>query len=620
MIHRFAGVSKGVLFETLRRPSRGITISNQTQPLTVERRLSILHSEELADIYGLPAFDSEERDLYFTLSIQEEQHLQTLHTVKSRVVFCLQLAYFKAKQLFFSFDLAEVAEDLHYVLDRHFAGQTLRDTSPLNKRTRLKQQGLILELCSYRACLQEERESLEQKAKDLARSSVKPSTLFRELLRFLEDQGICLPGYSSMQDIIAAALGFEQQRLSDILQTALTAQDRQALQALLDNPDGLYSLTLLRRQPKDFSLSAIKQELGRAAQLAALYPRARAVLVQLALPAETIKYYASLTNYYSVYKLGRFKPEITQLYLLCFVYHRYRRLNDNLIGSLLHNVRRFNDEAKEAAQARVYAFKLQGNQNLPKAGRVLRLFTDAKIPGSTPFTTVQAKAFEILAAEQIEHVASHISTGARFDEKAFVWDHVDKLARQFKRHLRPVVASLDFQTSSSQHPLLEALAFLKTVFKTKKPLSQSPESDFPLAFASQQQRRYLYAEQGGKKVLLADRYEYLVYQQLRAKLEAAELYCRESNRYRSFEDDLVDDKTWRNKDILLAEAGLGHLTRPVEAQLDELEQLLEAKLLAVNGRLETGNNPFVALKRQGRAERWTLNQPADQEDINHPLL
>lgn len=461
-------------------------MSKGVQTLTAERRLSILNSEELADIYDLPVFDSEERDLFFTLSSHEAQCLHNLHTVKSQVSFCLQLGYFKAKQLFFSFDFSDVSEDLQYVLNRYFVGRALSDAKPLNKRTRLKQQRLILDLCSYRSCQQEERTLLEQKAKDLARSVVKPDSLFRELLRFLEDQGICLPGYSTMQDIIAAALSFEQQRLGDILQLTLTSKDRQNLQGLLKSRDGLYSLTLLKRQPKDFSLSAIKQELGRDTQLAALYPRSKVVLDHLAIPAETIKYYASLASYYSVYKLERFKANVTRLYLLCFVYHRYRRLQDNLIGSLLHNVRRFNDEAKEVAETKVYAFKMQGNQNLPKAGRVLRLFTDAKIPGTTPFANVQARAFEILEAEQINHIASHISTKARFDEKTFVWDHIDTLGHQFKRHLRPVVMSMTFEASSKQHPLLDALAFLKAAFEAKKPLSQRPERDFPLAFASKQ--------------------------------------------------------------------------------------------------------------------------------------
>ena len=79
-------------------------------------RLKILTYEELSDIYGLPVFDDEERDYYFTLTTEQEQAMQTLRGLKSQVFFCLQLAYFKVKQRFFVFDLSEVTDDLHYLL------------------------------------------------------------------------------------------------------------------------------------------------------------------------------------------------------------------------------------------------------------------------------------------------------------------------------------------------------------------------------------------------------------------------------------------------------------------------------------------------------------------------
>ncbi len=583
-------------------------------------RLKILTEEELADIYGLPLFDEEERDYYFTLTSEQEQIMETLRGLKSQVFFCLQLAYFKAKQRFFVFGLSDATDDFQYLLDRYFKEQVLDSSLSISKRTRLKQQQLILELSHYKACLEEERTLLKEKAKGLARLSVQPSYLFRELMHFLETQGICLPAYSSMQKIIAKALNVEQNRLSKRIQAALLKEDRKNLNALLDNPNWLYTLTFLKRQPKDFSLSEIKQELKRSHQLKKLYPKAKALLEKLKLPAETIKYYASLASYYSVYKLKRFKAGVSRLYLLCFVYHRYQRLNDNLINSLLHNVRRFNDEAKVAAEAKVYAYKIKGNQNLPKAGRILQLFTDPDIEDTTPFYQVKEQAYKILEAEQIDHVASHISTKARFDEKAFVWEHIDTLERQFKLHLRPLVMAIYFEASSVHHPLLEALTFLKAVFQKPKPLAHYAEASFPLGFVSKKQRHYLYREQEGKKKLLADRYEYLVYRQLRIKIDALEVSCKESTRFRSFKDDLIDDETWEHKDSLLFETGLGHLAEPIEDQLAKLEQLLETRLLEVNKRLETGDNPFVQLKHQGQEQRWTFQQASAKEEVNHPFF
>ena len=51
---------------------------------------------------------------------------------------------------------------------------------------------------------------------------------------------------------------------------------------------------------------------------------------------ESVKYYASLVQFYTVYKLQRIAVAITSLYLLCFAYHRFRQINDNLIEAFIH--------------------------------------------------------------------------------------------------------------------------------------------------------------------------------------------------------------------------------------------------------------------------------------------
>jgi len=50
-----------------------------------------------------------------------------------------------------------------------------------------------------------------------------------------------------------------------------------------------------------------------------------------------------------------------------------------LISSLLHHVRRYTEGAKEVAKDRVYAYRMESNENLDKAEQVLKLFTDNSI-------------------------------------------------------------------------------------------------------------------------------------------------------------------------------------------------------------------------------------------------
>jgi hypothetical protein len=60
-------------------------------------------------------------------------------------------------------------------------------------------------------------------------------------------------------------------------------------------------------------------------------------------------YYASLVEYYTVYKLKRMDREAVQLYLLCFIHDRYQRLNDNLLAAFCSLVRRrYGDEVDKA--------------------------------------------------------------------------------------------------------------------------------------------------------------------------------------------------------------------------------------------------------------------------------
>ena len=141
---------------------------------TTSRRLRILGEDEIEAIYGRPRFTHEERIEYFSLSQPEKALLLQLRSVKSQAYFVLQLGYFKAKHLFFIFDLHEVAEDLQYVLEQHFDKKKITRLSAVDKDTRLKQQRLILERFNYRSCDEEERSLLEVKARQAAMVCGKP--------------------------------------------------------------------------------------------------------------------------------------------------------------------------------------------------------------------------------------------------------------------------------------------------------------------------------------------------------------------------------------------------------------------------------------------------------------
>ncbi len=88
-------------------------------------------------------------------------------------------------------------------------------------------------------------------------------------------------------------------------------------------------------------------------------------------------------------------------------------------------------------------------------------------------------------------------------------------------------------------------------------------------------------------------------------------------RFRSFEDDLLDDRKWQEKDSLIVNTGLAILKQPIQAHLAELEEQLETRLYEVNQRIVSGENHHFEVKKRGPQVRWMLQYPHDTEPVNH---
>src|SRR5712691_7941729 len=537
------------------------------------KRLHILDDEEIEALYGRPCFTGDERTTVFTLTQPEKDLLASFIHLPIQLYFILQLSYFKAKQMFFTFAFDDVVEDVTYLLERYFPETPLPELRMLNKRTILKQRQRILELFGYRLCTPTDRHDLFLRAQQAARISSKPIYVLRELLHYLTEHRLVKPGYTLLQEeLVGKALTAEAQRLATMLHTLLSSEECVALDSLLTSTDELYTITLLKRQPKDFSLGEMRREITRGEHLVQLYTLARRIVPKLGISREGITYYFSLVSYYSVFRLKQLDTWIVYLYLLCFVFHRYQRFNDNLLTCFIHLVKQYSDEAKATAKRAVYEYRGTSNHDLPKAGEVLKLFT-AEYEHHTPFCTVQEKAFALLDRQRLTSVANYLVNEASCDEIAFEWEHIDSMARRFKQHLRPLFRAVDLSATRVNAPIQEAIHFLKTAFHKDRPLRQIDSGDFPTDFFPAREKRYLYQRnETDQKHIIPDRYEFLVYRMLRHRIEAGDLFCRDSVHFRSFEDDLVDDHQWANKEVLLAQTGLALLTQPIQDHLDALKR------------------------------------------------
>ncbi|NTU82120.1 MAG: DUF4158 domain-containing protein [Chloroflexales bacterium] len=383
-----------------------------------QKRLNILDDHEIDDLYGLPRFTTDERQLYFTLTAAEQVVCRRLRSLPSQVSFILQLGYFKARQQFFSFTFAQVADDVAAVLARHFPADSPVSSVAPTPPTLANQRDIILELFGYRMCRAAERQQLFERAQQLARLSTKPLYLFRELLHSLAHHRIVAPAYTVMQDLIGKALSGEQQRVSDILHAQLSPADTAALDQLIAETDGLYLVTHLKHEPSDFGLKVMRTEVRRGDTLGPLYHLAMRVIPRLEISPDAVTYYASLVGYYSTHRLQELDRWLTYLYLLCFVIHRYHRFHDHVLTALMHKVTSFVAEAAETAKGKAAEQRLERTADLVKAGGVLQLIVDDAPSPTITFTQMQAQAFALLDRERLARVAAYLSTREAEDR----WD------------------------------------------------------------------------------------------------------------------------------------------------------------------------------------------------------
>jgi TnpA family transposase len=585
-----------------------------------DARLSILTAQEVDELYRLPRFTEADRRLYFDLSTAELKLVDDVVTLSVAVHLVLQLGYFKAKRQFFVYGLQAVVDDLEHILRRHFSARHLSEINPLSKPTRLEQQRAILKLFDYRSCDAGAKKELEGKAQRVAMLSAQPVFILREALQYLAQRRLVAPGYTYLQDMVGRTVSGERLRITRLLGRALTPEVERQLEALLEADEGMYRISLLKHEPKDFSYGELRQEVERGKFFQPLFAFGQTFLASAGLSNESVKYYCSLVQFYTVYKLQRMAVPTVRLYLLCFASHRFRQINDNLIEAFIHLVDDYEQQAKIAAEIAAAESMAEATGNLQAAGQVLNLFLDPAIADWTPFSKVRQQAFSMLDAERFAQVSEYMCK-IEFDKTAFEWSFYGTLHSKFKLNLRHLFASLDFAGLVEDVPLLEAVAFLQEILRHGSSPRQMNPSNFPAGIIAKGVQRYMYTEAEKRKDrrLDVDRYEFLIYRLLRRALEAGNVYVRDSNEFRSFEDDLIRPERWKDKDAVLREIGAPVLLAPIEETLAAFHTELADKFERVNWRIENGDNKHIKIAGTGDKRRWTLIYPSEEEPINSPF-
>jgi len=179
-----------------------------------DRRIRILPTNEIDDLFARPCFSKEERFVWFDLTPDELFLLQQKASLANKVDLILQLGYFKAKHQFFNFTLEDVQEDVDYIINTFFSGQILKKLS-LSRTHRYRNQLSILNLMNITLFdAKTHIPVLLEYSHSLCRISNDPFFLFRNLFEYLKTNKITIPGYTNFQEhIVSVAFNRENESL-----------------------------------------------------------------------------------------------------------------------------------------------------------------------------------------------------------------------------------------------------------------------------------------------------------------------------------------------------------------------------------------------------------------------
>ena len=399
----------------------------------------------------------------------------------------------------------------------------------------------------------------------------------------------------------------------------MTLSEREAILTLLEEGDSFYTITCLKQQPKNFKLTAIRKEIELFEKLFVFYQITARILPKFNLSKNAISYYSSLVDHYTVQGLSRINIDQTSLWLLCFVYKRYRMMLDNLTTMLIYVGSKYQTAVDERAKALLIEELLKPNDQNWKIAKALYMYNDPTTDDTQAFNLIKKQVHDFLPPDKIDQIVKALennkTTKQTFQDQ-FMWIAVDELAATYKQPLRLLIRCLIL--NGSQHIALQgAHKLLKDSLNNKMILSKIEFDKFPLDFIASKNIKFICDEQN--KTIQINRYEYECYYRIADAINKSALFVTDSTRYNSLQDELITN--WQDKKItIIKKLNNKFLNQRISDFIDTHVKPLDKQIRDINEDIANGNNPFVKVKEEKDGSKyWTLPYTRKNEKITNPF-
>ncbi|MCW6556846.1 Tn3 family transposase [Yersinia ruckeri] len=445
---------------------------------------------------------------------------------------------------------------------------------------------------------------------DVATISMDPRYIFDEMLAFLGQKRIALPGYSTVQDLVSEALNSERQRILNILSKRMTDATVKKLHSILHDEGKLNDIRGNNGNAKDFSPSEIGKELSTHKTISDIYHEIKETVNSLGISQGNMSYYATIVKHSTAFSLKRHPKWQGALYLCCYLYFRYREINDKTITAFRYLIKKHSEASSISARQRITEEVDLINKKLKFAGSVFNHFIDESIDDKTPFGDIRKKVFSVIPRKDM-YLVSQFFDKNNIDKIEYQWQYIDSNHLKVANSIRKLFMAIDIVYDKEHSVIGKQIETSRTDLKEKGRLDITDQRIIRPA-----EKSYIVNE----GAVNTSRFEFHMYSRVSNMLENGRIYASESEQNKRLEDDLIAPEIWdKDKAVLIEKTGLKRMITPISQTLSELENKFNEQLNKVSISINSDANEFVKKLPQSNKLQWSLASKRWKTSIDNPV-
>lgn len=575
-----------------------------------KKRIRILSNNEINELYQIPAFSSVEREEYFSLDNELRAIINSISKIENRIYMILITGYFRYKPVIHDISDAKNQKDIKYILGKYYPKVNGNIHMNISKRTKSRLTSRMLSILGFRQLTPDLKSFLIFRLKDVATICMDPKYILDELLAFLGQQRIALPGYSTVQDLISEVLNYERLRVSNIISSRMTDATAEKINSILHNDGKLNEIRGCSGNAKDFSSSEINKELCTHSIIGDIYYEVKNIINALDISPGNMNYYATIVKHSTTFSLRRHPKWQGILYLCCYLYFRYREINDKIITAFRYLIKKHSEASVLSAKQRVTEEIDLVNKKIKFASDVFNCFFDKNLEDSIPFGEVRKKVFSFISEDDL-CLVSQFFDKKKIDATEYQWQYIDSNHHKVANTIRKLFMAIDIIYDE------EKTAIGKQIQTTRDELNKNGVLDSAdLRIIRPVEKHYIVNE----GTVNTKRFEFHMYSRVSNLLENGSIYSSESEKNKRLEDDLIDVDTWeKSQSVLIEKTGLVRLMTPIEETLSELDSRLNEQLKNVSISINSDANDFVKKQPKSNKLQWSLASKKWKTSIDNPV-